>query len=793
MDTDEIKRSAATSASQRLPGPIHMPLIGRSRDTDALVALLVNGRHPVVTLTGPGGVGKTTLAVEVAEQARSVLGNRLMLAHLASLREPDHLLFELSHQLGLTEHHDASVFDLLAGFLAATDTLLLLDNMEQLVDASPDIARLSAAVPGLRLLITSREALNIRHERVYPVGTLPVDERDGGGQAPAVELFLSYAARAGAHYAPGEQDVREIETICRKLDGLPLAIELAASWTRVMSPAAIGALLDRQVGSLRSPMRDIPDRHRTLQAAISWSYDLLDAEEQRFFRAVSTFNGPFSSDAAAAVFGVPAGSIDVLHQIATLISKNMLRSVPHADDTEERYELLETIRAFGREEAVRLGESKTFGERHARYELDFLERSVERLLSPERIAALEHLDREYPNIRSALSWFIEEGDARHAHQVLAIIWRYWEPRGLLHEGMSWADAVLSMPQQVDPETRGWALYGAVVMPLRTGEYDLMLRLVNECMEAFESSGNQRGYAFALNARGVYEHDQGAYDRAAAIHSQALDIRKALDEPQHLIETSTVNLAFSLLKAGRLDEAQALYQEALELESAKGIVHGLAYALNGLGLIAEERNDLDGARDYHERAIEHRKGDDGGALAVSLINLARVLGKQDNDRASLQRYCAALDLCKSRGETPGVLEVLEGIAELLARRGDSQNAGRLVATVRTEGERFSFPRGSIPGLDENLPPMTIDEAVGLVRELELAPSIVTESPVQNHGLTAREREILHLICAGKTDQEIADELFIARSTASRHVANIFQKAGVNSRTAAAAWALQHGLG
>jgi non-specific serine/threonine protein kinase len=387
--------------------------------------------------------------------------------------------------------------------------------------------------------------------------------------------------------------------------------------------------------------------------------------------------------------------------------------------------------------------------------------------------------------------------------MVAVIWRYWEPRGLLTEGRSWSEAVFNIPGDIDPAVLAAALYGAGVMPFRQGDFELAASYGRRCLAIYTELQDSRGISSAFNVLGIVAYERGLLDEAIDLHRQSLAIRRELGDP-HLVEMSLVNLALALLYKGELDEAGTLYREAYDIESKRGDTSGIAYALNGLGLVAEHMGKLDEARACHDEAIALRRGEDTGSLAASLVNLAGVLHKQGDLEGALAAYQEGAQLRFERGEMPGLLEALRGIASL-ARESSQSGAGvqieRTVVKLRDElGIVNSGPSeaGESPETEGAVPStarLSLADAFALAMSLTIVDVAMDNEPgvtMETVSLTNREKEVLLRIVDGLSDQEIADVLFIARTTVSRHVANIFAKLDVTTRTAAASWATRHQL-
>jgi non-specific serine/threonine protein kinase len=767
---------AVCAAVESLPEPARQPrawnlpaaptpLVGRELDLAAARRLILRDGARLLTLTGPGGTGKTRVALQLARDLTSDFPDGVYFVDLAPVVDPPLVMATIARTLGVQTEPGVSVFEQLAERLKTAHVLLVLDNFEHVLTAATEIASLLTDCLKLHLVVTSRMPLRLRAEQEFPVAPLPVParhERGGAGvlalaASPAIALFVQRARAVRPDFALTDDNAAAVIEICRRLDGLPLAIELAAARTRSVTPRDLAALLaEHSLGLLSGGAPDLPERQQTLRKTIAWSYDLLESSEQALFRRIAVFRGGCTSAAAQAVLEAEphhsGGSgmlqpqsinVQVLDALDSLVAKNLVRRQTDEADA-ARYGMLETIRDYALEQLAASGERQHAEARCAVYCRELAERAMPQLLAAEARVWTARLDREFENFRAVVRRAASSGEATAVDEGLRLVgalWWFCRQRGYLTEAREWSELLLHLYPRRDA-VRGWALLTCFF--------------------------------------GWHLHDAAtARERAA----EALSIARELSNE----ELTALALVVLALVSGAPLHAELL-RESLSLFRRIGHDFGAGRAL--LHLANDYFDRADQARRFlaealiHFERIGHQEG--VGSVQRGLGDLAFSAGHLDEAQRAYEAALAIWSAAEYRTFVPAVLVPLGDIA---AARGDLDGAAaryRDAVALATEiGSRthLVLAGGRLAKLTEaREKPATITHREGSAAAPQQRPG----------GLTQRQVEVARLIGQGRTNRMIAEDLVVSERTAEHHVENILTKLGLSSRTQVGVWAVEHGL-
>lgn len=823
-----------------LPAPL-TSFIGRRREIGEVDRLLRTTR--LMTLTGVGGAGKSRLAIELARELVDEYPDGAWLAELAPLADPALAPAAVAAAVGVREQPGHTLTETIVDALQTRSLLLVLDNCEHLIDACAGLVEtLLMACPELRILATSREALRVPGEvnwRVPPLSLPPPqpDAPPGHARDPehmlkneAIALFVDRVRWVRPGFVLTDGNASAVAQICRRLDGLPLALELAAARASVLAPEQLATRLDNALGLLSGGSRTATSRQQTLRATLDWSYALLDERERTLFRRLAVFAGGWSLEMVEAICagqgeGNQAGveGAEVLAVLANLVDKSLVQvEEAPAGASGVRYRLLETVRQHAVEQLSASGELKRLRNQHGDYYMALAEEAEPWLTGPDQSVWIGRLEREHDNLRAALSWSSESGEIEREARMCVALLRLWDFLGYYIEGERWiADALARGDGNTTPLLlRARLLQSAALLAWRQGDPARSGELSRKSLPLFQEAGDQHYLAGTFHNLGTVAELQGNYAEASHHYEEALRLREEVGDTPG-VARSLHNLGNLAREQGELDGATTLYERELALQREIGSRLGIALALSGLGVVALDKGDY--ALSVEVSMESHNLYQELGSKSLNAMVLQNLgfatmnLGEHARS-VEFQNHC--LRLTVENGDKRGIACGLEGVAaaialfdtspqsaERSARIFGAADALRAELNVPLPPADFALMECSMTSARNTLGEEAFNAAWAVGKELPLekvvaealdatdpraisqGQPVVISAPVS---LSRREREVAALIAQGHTNTEIAAVLGMARPTADKHVSNILRKLGFSSRSDVSAWAIKHDL-
>ncbi|MFN8662956.1 MAG: tetratricopeptide repeat protein [Thermomicrobiales bacterium] len=796
-----------------LPLPVPLsPLVGRQAELASVDMLLRTTSTRLVTITGPGGVGKTRFTLEMAHELNEHFASGCCWISLASVEDATGVAAALVSALDIQISLDQSAVSALCAHFAQRDTLLVIDNFEQVIEAAPLLTEILQACSSLRIIVTSRSLLNISGEHLVALGPLDVPEEVASPGAvydlhrfSAVRLFLERAAAATGSFVLTPENAGDVVTICRALDGLPLALELAAARLRHLPLAVIVARLEDRLGLLVGGPRDRPARHQALRAAIDWSYRLLEPGAQALFRRLAALPGGATLETAHALGDATPGSeLETLERLSTLIDVSLVVRLPDPLG-EPRYGMLETIRQFG------LWHLRAEGEEHetlpalSTYFTDLARRARQELGGPDQKRWVDRLEAERANFRAACEWAILANSPDTVFRLGNMLLTFWIQRANPDEGRGLLKRALALPGPWDEVEHANAVFNLGIIDLELHDHRSAREAFEACLRSWDRIGDRDGVACAHNELGLIDSEEGAYKDATRRFQLATEIWQEIGKESG-VAIMQLNLGMVALyqadarrAAMHLDRARSHFLQLNEVDRA-------AHVTFRLGQVACLDGRLDEAqalfRESHE--VFTRIGDRDGEADVlyAMGHRAWLAGVEHEALKHLQDSLALRHALASRD---GTVECVNGIAAIAAARGNAADAAKLLGATAAYRARI----GSVPpGFDRQVierawtavaarltaPELDASKAAGEALSLEevtltalrlLSPPEQEAPPGVLEKLSTREQEVFALLARYMTDREIAERLFLSHRTVERHVGSILAKLEVRNRREAAA--------
>ena len=675
--------------------------VGREKEIAAARELLLRPDVRLVTVTGPGGIGKTRLAVEVSSGLAEFFPGGIHFVPLAAINDPALIVSAIVQTLGLRITGGQSPAEILRkNFqdVLRLPMLLVLDNFEHLVQAGgTTLAEILAVGSNLKILVTSRAAAHVYGEHEFPVPPLALPDSHSRpstaslAQCPAIALFVQRAAAAKPGFELNQENASAISDICSRLDGLPLAIELAAARVKVLSLSAMRSRLASRLQLLTGGSRDLPERQQTLRGAIDWSYDLLSPAEQTLFRRLSVFVGGCTLEGIEAVCNTKADlELDLLDGMSSMVDKSLLQQLEQTNG-ESRFTMLETIREYAREKLEASSEAKLTRRTHAAYYLVLAEEDPATQSGPQQAEWFERLALENNNLRAALDWLAETRNADWGLRLSAAMFRFWEARELFGEGRNWLDTFLHLESApASSKTRARALFSTGVLSVEQRDYPAAEEFLKESMEVSRQLRDEQGVAVALNALAVVARDRGDLAHAHELFEKSLAQWQEMGD-RAAVARSLSNLANVVNLEGDFPRARTLYAECCAMFERLRDRTGVAWSLNYQGEVAREQGDYSGSRALYEKSLViFHELDDRWGIAGTLADLGNLAGEQHDWATAHSLYRESLKMFRELDQKRGMARALECLASVAVIQGQPSRALRLAGTAAALREHIGTP-------------------------------------------------------------------------------------------------------
>ncbi len=694
-------RLADAPATVPEPRPSNLPvqrtkLVGRECETAAVRHLLSREEVRLVTLTGPGGIGKTRLALQLANDIGDKFSGGVCFVSLSAISEPRAIAPAIAQAVGVHETGNQPPQESVKDYLGAMaePVLLLLDNFEHLLAAAPLVSELLSAGSKLKIIVTSQAPLHVYGEYEFPVPPLARPEPkcippvEALARLPAVALFLERAQAVKRDFALTRENAPAIAAICARLDGLPLAIELAAARIKLLSPSAMQARLESCLNFLTGGARDLPARQQTLRGTVDWSYSLLNPAEQKLFRRLAVFIGGCTLEAVEAVCDTTSDlGVDVLDGMASMVDKSLVQQVETVEG-EGRFVMLSTIREYALERLAASGDESAARRAHAAYCLVLAEEGAQDTAAPEW---LDRFEVEHDNFRLALDSLPKIGNADWALRLGAALFRFWETREYLSEGRDYLGRLLQMEGSAAlPKLRSRLLFAAAVLAGEQGDYSSAKRLLQDSLETCRALHDSRGMAVALNALAVNARDRGELAAASSLFEQCVAIWKELGDHADIARALS-NLASVAKLQGEYGRAASLYDECLTMFREVGDGAGVAWTLNYHGDVAREKGDFAAARSFYQQSLTaFRQLQEGWGISSALSDMANLSRDEGNYGEARRLYGESIKMFQDLGHKRGIARVLECLATSAAAQAKHDEALRLAGAAAALRQRLGAP-------------------------------------------------------------------------------------------------------